>query len=352
MSLHRITAGSGYDYLTRQVAAMDSTERRHTGLTSYYTEKGEVPGRWVGSGMAGIDGPSVDDVVTAEQMQALFGSGHHPLAVERAAALAERADATEQDLLHAIRLGQPFRVYADDISPYRVEIARRLQQLNTAQGRPSAAASSIEDRARVRTEVTVEFFTRDFGRAPLNSRELAGHIARLSRQKTTAVAGFDLTFSPVKSVSALWALADPQLAAAIERCHQAAVADALAFIERHALFTRTGTNGVRQVEVRGLVAAAFTHRDSRAGDPDLHTHVAVANNPDLGAACRAGRSSFKTKDPSAAARLGSRRSCAPCERRPSRDQRRDGAGRNPAPLCAAYGEVAAMIIVAGTPGDG
>jgi hypothetical protein len=25
------------------------------------------------------------------------------------------------------------------------------------------------------------------------------------------------------------------------------------------------------------VAAAFTHRDSRAGDPDLHTHVAVAN---------------------------------------------------------------------------
>jgi hypothetical protein len=26
-----------------------------------------------------------------------------------------------------------------------------------------------------------------------------------------------------------------------------------------------------------LVAAAFTHRDSRAGDPDLHTHVAVAN---------------------------------------------------------------------------
>jgi ATP-dependent exoDNAse (exonuclease V) alpha subunit len=31
------------------------------------------------------------------------------------------------------------------------------------------------------------------------------------------------------------------------------------------------------VNVRGLVAAAFTHRDSRAGDPDLHTHVAVAN---------------------------------------------------------------------------
>ena len=53
--------------------------------------------------------------------------------------------------------------------------------------------------------------------------------------------------------------------------------DALSFIERHALFTRQGKNRVRQVNVTGLVAAAFTHRDSRAGDPDLHTHVAVAN---------------------------------------------------------------------------
>jgi AAA domain/TrwC relaxase len=55
------------------------------------------------------------------------------------------------------------------------------------------------------------------------------------------------------------------------------VRDALSFIERHALFTRQGRNGIRQVNVHGLVAAAFTHRDSRAGDPDLHTHVAVAN---------------------------------------------------------------------------
>ena len=48
-------------------------------------------------------------------------------------------------------------------------------------------------------------------------------------------------------------------------------------MEDRALFTREGTGGVRQVNVTGLVAAAFTHRDSRAGDPDLHTHVAVAN---------------------------------------------------------------------------
>jgi hypothetical protein len=46
MSLHKLTAGSGYDYLTRQVAALDATERGHTGLASYYTERGETPGRF------------------------------------------------------------------------------------------------------------------------------------------------------------------------------------------------------------------------------------------------------------------------------------------------------------------
>ena len=277
MSLHRITAGSGYDYLTRQVAAMDSTERGNTGLASYYTEKGEVPGQWVGSGLAGIDGLNAGDLVTAEQMLALFGSGHHPLAAQLSAALEADPTATEQDVLDAIRLGKPFAVHADHISGYRIEVARRLQALNVAAGERQDAAVGIEERARVRTEVGLEWFRRDFGRAPLNQRELSGHIARLSRQKTTAVAGFDLTFSPVKSVSALWALADPHLAARIERAHQAAVADALRFIETHALFSRTGARGVRQVDVQGLIGAAFTHRDSRAGDPDLHTHVAVAN---------------------------------------------------------------------------
>ena len=49
MSLHKLTAGTGYTYLTRQVAAHDRTPGPRTSLASYYTEKGETPGRWVGS---------------------------------------------------------------------------------------------------------------------------------------------------------------------------------------------------------------------------------------------------------------------------------------------------------------
>ena len=276
MSMHKLTAGAGYDYLTRQVAALDATEKGHTGLASYYTERGETPGVWIGSGLGGIDGLTVGDPVTAEQMRALFGCGLHPLAELRQQQL-EGPDLTIRDFQEVTQLGAPFRIVDGVVSPFRLEVAKRIGAIQTAAGLPADAPLPAPDRARVRTEVACEFFRAQHGREPIDARELAGQIAKDSRPRTQTVAGYDLTFSPVKSVSALWAVADPAVAAVIERAHQAAVKDALAFIEEHALFTRTGPQGIRQVDVRGLVATAFTHRDSRAGDPDLHTHVAVAN---------------------------------------------------------------------------
>ena len=90
MSIHKLSAGSGYDYLTRQVAALDATEKGHVGLASYYTERGETPGAWIGSGLAGIDGLNAGDAVTAEQMRALFGAGMHPLATTAVGAAGRR----------------------------------------------------------------------------------------------------------------------------------------------------------------------------------------------------------------------------------------------------------------------
>jgi DNA primase catalytic core len=283
MSIHKLTAGSGYDYLTRQVAAMDATDKGRVGLASYYTERGETPGVWVGSGMAGIDGLDAGDVVIADHMRHLFGAGRHPLATERTKALDLRIgrpdlpSPTEADYTAATQLGAPHKVYDNDVSPFRIEVATRLAALNEAAGLPRDWPVPAAERARIRTEVARELFRAEHGREAADARELAGVIAKHSRPRTTAVAGYDLTFSPVKSVSTLWSVADPRTAAIIERAHRAAIRDALDFLEAKALFTRLGSNGVRQVDVRGLVATAFTHRDSRAGDPDLHTHVAVAN---------------------------------------------------------------------------
>ncbi len=51
----------------------------------------------------------------------------------------------------------------------------------------------------------------------------------------------------------------------------------LTYAEREVFHSRSGTNGVVQEDIEGVVAAAFTHWDSRAGDPQLHDHVVVAN---------------------------------------------------------------------------
>lgn len=275
MTLHKITAGAGCDYLTRQVALHDRSEGVGPSLASYYTEKGETPGVWVGAGLDGIDGVAAGSMVDPDQMQSLFGSGRHPNAVRMDREPDESL--TFEQRQERKRLGKPFPVYDHDISRFRVAVAREFTRWNVEHDERWDAPIPLNVRARIRTDLAREFFLAEYGREPLDARELSGHLAKLSRQQTTAVAGYDLTFSPVKSVSALWAVAPTDLAAKIELAHQAAVADALAFIEREALFSREGKAGVRQVNVQGLVGTAFTHRDSRAGDPDLHTHVAVAN---------------------------------------------------------------------------
>ena len=56
MSLHKLTAGDGYTYLTRQVAALDATERGHVGLGDYYSQRGKSPGVWAGGGLSGLIG--------------------------------------------------------------------------------------------------------------------------------------------------------------------------------------------------------------------------------------------------------------------------------------------------------
>ena len=101
------------------------------------------------------------------------------------------------------------------------------------------------------------------------------------QRRRRAVAGYDFTFSIPKSASVLWGVADAHTQACIANAHREAVAAALAFIEREVAATRTGWDAgdgaVAQVEVTGLIATAFDHFDSRAGDPHLHTHVVISS---------------------------------------------------------------------------
>ncbi len=283
MGLHKLTAGDGYTYLTRHVAAADSTERGAATLSEYYSEKGESPGRWTGTGLAELGSIAEGSRVSEAHMKALFGDGLHPeadtmYAETFAAELTAGASAktAARTAAASIRLGRAFKI-DNGASDYRIACAKAFVEHNLAGGEKWNAPIDVDERATIRTRVATEMFAREYGRAPADERELSGWVAKSGRQNTKAVAGFDLTFTPVKSVSALWAVAPREVAEQIEAAHDAAIGAALEYLEEHACFTRLGNGGVAQVDANGLIAAAFTHRDSRAGDPNLHTHVAISN---------------------------------------------------------------------------
>src|SRR5215207_6274858 len=92
-----------------------------------------------------------------------------------------------------------------------------------------------------------------------------------------SVPGFDVTFSAPKSVSVIFGVADPEVQRAVVAAHGRAVRQAFGYLENVAAVARRGAGGAESVAGNGLVAASFLHRTSRAGDPQLHTHVLVAN---------------------------------------------------------------------------
>lgn len=190
LSIRRISLGGGFRYLMESVAAGDTGTRPDDGLASYYAASGTPPGRFVGAGLADLDG----------------GKG-----------VARGSEVTEEHLRRM--LGE----MCDPVS-----------------GEPLGAVPILSD-------------------------------------KRVPVAGFDLTFSPSKSVSVAWALADPATKSVIYDCHRRAIDYVLAYAERHVFRSRSGPQGVVEEKVSGVVAAAFTHWDSRAMDPQLHDHVVVWN---------------------------------------------------------------------------
>ena len=208
------------------------------GAMSYYTASGEPPGQWVGKGAAalGLTG-QVDPAVIGRLYQRNIGPGGELLVTRRQS---QAADECEQAAVAAYLAAHPY----------------------------ASATEVAEVRAAAR------------GKDP--------HL----------VPYFDLTVDVVKSVSVLHASyrisarqarerGEQDQAAAldaradeIEAALMGAAREAVAWLERHATYTRTGHHSARTGEWRdgdGLVASVFLHHISRDGDPHLHVHVAVWN---------------------------------------------------------------------------
>jgi len=230
VSMRVMSAGDGYKYLLKTVAAADGDRPLSTPLTRYFVEEGNPPGRWLGKGVASLGKGElvVGDCVSEDQLQLLMGSGCDPITGEQLGLAFPAFKTTEQ------------------------RIEARIAKLDAALT-PGAKGEAV-------------------------AMIVAEENARAGRR---AVAGFDFTFSIPKSASVLWAVADAGVQAMIGAAHHRAVAEVVAFMEREVAATRTGATAgdgaVAQVDVEGLIATAFDHFDSRAGDPHLHTHVVISN---------------------------------------------------------------------------
>jgi conjugative relaxase-like TrwC/TraI family protein len=151
--------------------------------------------------------------------------------------------------------------YSETGTPPGVFLGAGLVGLNNGRGVAVGQSVTAENLQRMLQDCADPITGEVLGRAP----------------NAKAVGGFDLTFSPSKSVSVAWALADKDTREVIYRCHQEAIAEVLAYAEREVFRTRSGKQGCVEEDIVGVVAASFTHFDSRDGDPQLHDHVVVLN---------------------------------------------------------------------------
>ncbi|WP_240644278.1 MobF family relaxase [Antribacter gilvus] len=248
-----MSAGDGYKYLLNSVrnadldalppmAAMPG-RGSHPGIgrvraegswvdpvAAYYAAAGTPPGFWLGNAVHDLGHGELapGDAVTVEHLERLLGQGLDPIT--------------------GAPLGRRYPKY----KPVADRVAERAARLDPG--------LSPQERQAAVDVITAE------------------EVAAGEKRPT---AGFDLTFSVPKSVSVLWALSDRTTQAIILAAHHQAVAETLELIENLFAGTRMGADAgdgsVCFAEVTGLVAMGYDHWDSRAHDPQLHTHVVVAN---------------------------------------------------------------------------
>ena len=136
---------------------------------------------------------------------------------------------------------------------------------------------TTEEVQGIRRRVGAVMYRAQHGVEPTD-KQLIAFIARESKPQSNSVAGYDMVFTPPKSVSMAWGLGDESLREGVQQAHEAAISDVVKFLEEQVIMTRRGAGGARQIDIDGgLIATKFRHYDSRSGDPNLHDHLVISN---------------------------------------------------------------------------
>jgi conjugative relaxase-like TrwC/TraI family protein len=248
---------------------LDQLARNHE---EYYSGHGEAPGRWVGTlaEQTGCHGEA-----TAEEVRAMFRGQDPRTGAQRVKPL-WRADPRSKlpatPVLEALRQRAAAQGVADlEALAGSKALATDIRALKAA-GRPGRAH-------KVKVETVERVCRKILGTDPHDLYgEAFDQAAKHQGKRVDArVAAFDHCFSDPKSVSLLAAAGGPHRRREIMAGREVARHAALGFLQAHGVGVRRGHNGTDHHRAQGLVAVAFDHRMSRAGEPDAHTHVLVQN---------------------------------------------------------------------------
>ncbi|WP_158301045.1 MobF family relaxase [Sulfurimonas denitrificans] len=90
-------------------------------------------------------------------------------------------------------------------------------------------------------------------------------------------AGFDITFSPSKSIDVIYAVANDELKKSILQAQDRAVNLALEKASRYITYRMRNENGREHFQNNGLAIAKFQHLSNRNEEIKIHTHCFIAN---------------------------------------------------------------------------
>src|SRR6266508_411775 len=239
----------------------------------YFSGRGESPGRFVGSAAqaSGLEG-----VASAEQVRAMF-QGLDPVTGEVRCAPLWRADPRSK-----LAAGPVLEALTARATEQGVEDLDQLAKSKALKGDVRSVESACRQGGtrRVKVETVERLCRKVLGTDP---RSLYGEgfdkaWQHRGKRVNERVQSFDHCFSSPKSVSLLAAGGGDRVRRQVAQARDDALQVGIGYLEAHGIGVRRDHNGTDRHHVRGgLLAVAFEHRLSRAGDPQFHTHVLVQN---------------------------------------------------------------------------